>query len=204
MTGSVVEAKKMIHTTAFDLALIDVCLSDGDGFQFCDYIKNDDRLSDLSIIFLTNKGDISSRLLGFSLGADDYISKPFEPLELRARVEAKLKRIKSKNFSIIRKGNIKVNLSYQKAYLVDGALEIDLNLGTNEFRLLCYFLNHENHVLSRRQLLDKVWGDAANVTERTIDTHVYTLRKKLKDHSHYLNSVFGEGYRFAVAPKFSP
>lgn len=196
--GTVAGALNAIENSKFDLIIADIGLPDGDGFHLCNRLKDNDQTSDIPLIFLTTKGSLADKMTGFALGADDYIVKPFEPLELRARIVSKLKKSTGINKEIVLKGNLKVNIPFQKVFVIEDEAETDLDLSPNEFRLIYYFLNHEGHVLSRGQLLQKVWGDNANVTERTVDSHVYTLRKKLKAHASYLESVFGEGYRFSV------
>ena len=198
IVGTVGEALKAIDQVEFDLIVADIGLPDGDGFHLCSRIRGNELTSDVPLIFLTTRGSLADKITGFSLGADDYIVKPFEPLELRARIESKLKKSGKEGGEVLSKGNLKVNVPFQKAFVVEGERDVDLDLSPNEFRLIYYFLHHEGHVLSRSQLLEKVWGGNANVSERTVDSHVYTLRKKLKNHAHFLESVFGEGYRFST------
>ncbi len=199
--GSIDAAIKAVNLHAFDLIIVDIGLPDGDGFHLCSQFKEDDSTADVPLIFLTMKASLSDKITGFSLGADDYIVKPFEPLELRARIESKFKSSKNKVREIVTKGSLKINIPYQKAFVIEDGQESDLNLSPNEFRLFYYFVSHEGHVLTRAQLLEKVWGTEINVTERTVDSHVYTLRKKLKSHASFLESVFGEGYRFSFPSK---
>lgn len=182
----------------FDLLILDIELPGMDGFQFCAEIKNSEKWESLPIIFLSGRNKIEDKVLGFSIGAEDYLEKPFDLRELHARVDAKLRRRNQEknhqeNYVL---GNFRINTNLQKIFLVSPSEEIDLSLSALEFRLLIFFLNHEGHVLSRSQILDKVWGEDAHIGERTVDTHVYTLRKKLLSKSASIQSVPGEGYKF--------
>jgi len=200
--GSVSEALSVIAHNAIDLALIDVGLPDGDGFHLCSQLKNSDTTASIPVIFLTSKSDLEDKLTGFSLGAEDYIVKPVDPRELRARIGVKLDhRNSSGDPQVIRKGQIVIHVPYLKGFLVGANHEQELDLTPNEFRLLYYFMVHDGHVLSRTRLLDAIWGKNAGVVDRTIDAHIYSLRKKLGVHSSCIESVFGAGYRFLSDPK---
>lgn len=199
---TVAKAMECIEETVFDLFIIDIVLPDGNGFHLCTYLRSRDKTSGVPIIFLTNKSELKDKLMGFSLGADDYVVKPFDPLELRARVESKLKRTTElkKAEESIWLGNLKISIPFQRAFLVGSEKEKDLGLSPKEFGLLYYFVKHEGHILSREQLLEAIWGGSINVIDRTVDTHVCLLRRKLTECSHHIESVFGEGYRFSESP----
>ncbi|HEX4923945.1 MAG TPA: response regulator transcription factor [Bdellovibrionales bacterium] len=194
------EATSLIRNGQYDLILLDVMLPDGDGYQLCSLIQNNESTRDIPIIFLTAKDSLPNKVMGFSLGADDYIVKPFDPLELRARVEAKLRRISRKKEAseIIQKGDIQVNIPFQRAYLLENGQKRDLGLTPIEFRLLLYFVQRLDQVLTREQLLLAVWGDDIHVSDRSIDTHVSKLRKKLSPKSDYIQSIYGTGYVFSI------
>jgi two-component system phosphate regulon response regulator PhoB len=171
----------------FDLILIDIMLPDGDGFKLCANIQsgtygfNED---ETSVVFLTAKGEISDKVLGFSLGADDYIVKPFDPIELKARVQARLKKaqkVKLKE-NILTKEGLELNVSMQKVTWSEGA-------------------KHEDHVFTRDQVIDAVWGAGVHILDRTIDTHISNLRKKLSCSRFTVRSVHGVGYRFTRQDK---
>jgi DNA-binding response OmpR family regulator len=195
------EATSLVRNGQFDLILLDVMLPDGDGYQLCSLIQNNEGTRDIPIIFLTAKDSLPNKVMGFSLGADDYIVKPFDPLELRARVEAKLRRISRKKEAseIIQKGDIQVNIPFQRAYLLENGQKRDLGLTPIEFRLLLYFVQRLDQVLTREQLLLAVWGDDIHVSDRSIDTHVSKLRKKLSPKSDYIQSIYGTGYVFSIS-----
>lgn len=190
-------ALENLQQRRFDLAIIDIVLDEGTGFELLAQIRQKPNLHNLPVIFLTSKANPSDKVLAFSVGADDYIVKPFEPLELRARVDAKLKRMSEPQ--IIR-GQFRLNLGTQQAFIQNQSQETEAQLTPNEFKLLAYFLINEGQILSREKILTSVWGQSLNVTDRTIDTHVYALRKKLGDSASCISSVFGEGYRFKASP----
>ena len=194
------EVLQLVERTVFDLILMDVVLPDGDGFKLCAQLQNSEKSRDIPIIFLTGKADVEDKVMGFSLGADDYVAKPFNPVELRARVEAKLTKLSQRKQveESIRKGDLHINVSFQKAYLSEGDSEKDLGLTPIEFKLLYYFARNEEHVLSREQLLTALWGHAVEVVDRTIDKHISTLRQKLGSRAHYIETVPRSGYRFTL------
>lgn len=193
------EAKLVLKTKRFDLCLLDVMLPDGDGFSFCASLRNESSLAQLPLFFLTGRSSTSDKIQAFQLGADDYITKPFDPGELKARVNARLRNGRLQNSSDRgpTTGNLKVVVPTQRVYIEkeDGA-SILIDLSPIEFRILHYFIRHEDHVISRRQLLDSVWGMNLNVNDRTVDTHVSHLRKKLVGASHQIKAIKGAGYTF--------
>jgi len=182
-----------------DLVLLDVQLPDGNGFDFFGQLRGLPRLKDVPIVFLTGKAEVNDKVAAFSLGAEDYITKPFEPLEFRARVESKLaaRLSRMQMRDVVRKGRLELDRAMFKAFAVEaGGKTRDLELTPHEFRLLTLFLQHEGSVLSREQLMTAVWGGDIHVLERTIDRHVSSLRRKLDTKFEKLEPVHGLGYRF--------
>jgi len=198
--SSLEKAFKSIGENQCDIILLDVGLPDGDGFRFFSQILNDNRFKKIPVIFLTAKDGISDKVLGFTLGADDYIVKPFQAAELRARVEMRLKKYHSQQNEgqIFIKGNMEINLGAQRAFLLIDKKKIDLQLTPLEFKLLTLLASHNDQVFSRNQLLDQVWGQETHLTDRCIDTHIYSLRKKLGEFGGYIQAIYGEGYRFST------
>ena len=162
-----------------------------DGWATCSEIRS---MSDVPIIMLTAKGDERDELLGFKLGVDEYISKPFSPKILVARVEAILKRVKTNEIENAVFGSIEYNRVGNQVK-VDG-VEVELTL--KEFELLTYFIENEGIALSRDNILNKVWNFDYLGDGRTIDTHVKRLRAKLGDAGEYIKTVWGLGYKFEV------
>ena len=199
--GTVKAAREQLARGAFDLILLDVTLPDGDGFRFCSEIKSETSTAHIPVLFLTGRSDISDKELGFSLGADDYLIKPFEPRELRARVEARLRRAKlaEGKEEILRRGNITFHLSLQKVFITVGGIEEALELTPLEYRLLLFFARHEDQVHSRDHLITTIWSDGLNVLDRTVDAHISNLRKKIATSQFTIKSVYGVGYSFCRA-----
>jgi len=194
------KAFKNINENQCDIILLDVGLPDGDGFRFFSQLLNDHRHKKIPVIFLTAKDGVSDKVLGFSLGADDYIVKPFQPAELKARIEMRLKKyhLQQSEAQVLSKGEIEINLNAQRAFLVADKKKVDLQLTPLEFKLLTLLATHDDQVFSRNQLLDKVWGTETYLTDRCIDTHIYALRKKLGGSAGYIQAIYGEGYRFSL------
>lgn len=177
----------------FDMILLDVMLPGKDGFQVCRELR---RLgSSTPIIVLTARTNEAEKVLGLQLGADDYVSKPFSPLELRARIQAVLRRSAGvAPPEIYRFGDVEVDFARGEVRR-NGAI---VDLTPVEFKLLAAFIGSAGRVLSRSQLLDKVWNDSV-CGDRVVDTHVSNLRRKLEvnpSSPQYLISVRGMGYRF--------
>ena len=181
----------------FDLIILDVMLPKKNGFDVC----RDLRQKNVStpILMLTAKGETIDKVLGLKLGADDYLTKPFEVMELLARVEALLRRArkttetqKEESFSF---GNVRVN--FRRAEVFKNNLPVDLS--AMEFKVLQYFIENRGKVVTRDELLDEVWGYDAMPTTRTVDVHIAWLRQKLEDNPRYpnhLQTVHGFGYKF--------
>lgn len=184
----------------FDLILLDLMLPDGDGFRFCSMLQSDDRLKKIPVIFISAKSSVADKVMGFSVGGEDYVTKPFEPVELRARIEARLrKKERERNEQdYLRLGDIEINRVTQRVHAFENGVEKQIELTPIEFKLLIFLGRKPNHVFTREEVLNSVWGDNVYVYSRSVDTHVSKLRKKLGEHSHYIQSVHGSGYRFGL------
>jgi DNA-binding response OmpR family regulator len=177
----------------FDLILLDVMLPRRDGFQVCRDLRRAGWTT--PIIMLTARTQEAEKVLGLQLGADDYVTKPFSPLELCARIQAVLRRSASGVPQTYRFGNLEVD--FVRAELRRGGKVVDLT--PLEFKMLAAFIRNRGRVLSRQQLIDLVWSPNTFCTDRIVDTHVFNLRKKIEpDPSHpaYLTGIRGIGYRF--------
>lgn len=180
-----------------DLLVLDLMLPDLPGTNVCRALKADPATAGIRVLILTAKGDEQDRVVGFELGADDYVVKPFSLKELLLRVEAMLRRGLTQSPSgRVEFGVLGIDKEARRAW-VKGQ---ELQLTTLEFKLLCALQGRGNRVSTRDALLDEVWGEGAFVTSRTIDTHVQRLREKLGPGARYIETVRGEGYRFAEHP----
>ena len=177
----------------FDLILLDVMLPGKDGFEVCRELRRGG--SKTPIILLTAKAQEAEKVMGLELGADDYVTKPFSPRELRARVKAALRRTGEDESQAYRFGDLEVD--FTRCELRRAGKPVELT--ALEFKLLAAFVRNRGRVLSREQLLDLVWGHDTFVTDRVVDNHVVTLRKKIEpepSQPRYVLSVRGMGYRF--------
>ena len=178
-----------------NLILLDWMLPGKQGIEISRLIRSSSEIKDIPIIMLTAKSDESDKVLGLESGADDYVTKPFSPKELVARIKALLRRAAPQNdMEVVKYGNITLNPMTHK--VLDG--ERDIQLGPTEFKLLHFFMTHPERVFSRSQLLDLVWGRNIYVEERTVDVHILRLRKSFtSDSSKYIQTVRGAGYRMS-------
>jgi two-component system phosphate regulon response regulator PhoB len=179
--------------------LLDVMVPGGDGFDLCRRIRGQRRLQTIPIIFLTAKTSEADRIMGLELGADDYISKPFSPRELVARVRAVLRRFERPLAPAVTKiGDIEIDSGSMTVTVRGG----QITTTATEFRLLEYLARHPGRVFTRDQLLDAVWRDTAFVTPRSVDVYVRRIREKIEEDPEdprYLRTLRGAGYRFEAA-----
>jgi DNA-binding response OmpR family regulator len=186
-----------LETWQPDLVVLDVMLPGQDGFDICRQIRQTGKLARTPIIFLTARSDEVDRVLGLEIGADDYMTKPFSPRELVARIKAHLRRQETDTApqAAVSMGPFRLDRAARRIY--QGEKEIELT--STEFRLLEFFLTHTGTAWSREQLLREVWGEQHFVTPRTVDVHIRRLREQIEarpDEPGYLVTVRGFGYRF--------
>lgn len=179
---------EIIQKYTFDLILLDIMLPKMDGYEVLEIVKE----MDIPVIFLTSKSSLSDRVKGLTLGADDYIVKPFEMLELQARVEAVLRRT-NKEQKIFVLNNIRIDLDGRQAFLNNELVDIT----PQEFDLLVALIRNRNIALSRERLLRLAWGYDFEGDTRTVDVHITKLRKKL-GLDNYIKTVYKLGYRLEV------
>ena len=189
-------AREMLANERPDLALIDWMLPDMSGLELTRMLKRDNEYEDLAIIMLTARADEFDKVSGLEGGADDYVTKPFSPKELVARIQAVLRRSAVSAADVIKAGTIELDPAGHRV-TADGS---NVPLGPTEYRLLKFFMTHTDRVYSRTQLLDRVWGANVYVEERTVDVHVRRLRKALSASGadDYIQTVRGAGYRFST------
>jgi len=186
-------AVRLARGNPFDLILLDVMLPGKDGFEVCRELRRAGLR--MPIILLTAKTQEAEKVLGLDLGADDYVTKPFSPKELRARIRAVLRRAEGEVPKVYRFGDVEID--FARCELRRNGKPAELT--ALEFKLLATFVRSRGRVLSRSQLLDEVWERGTFVTDRVVDNHINNLRKKLEPHParpRYLVSVRGLGYRF--------
>lgn len=179
-----------------DLILLDWMMPGESGIDFLKKLKQDDSTRDIPIIMLTAKAEEDNRVKGFDVGADDYVVKPFSLRELMARIKAVLKRSTgSDEQHVVQVSALQINLQSQVA----SAHGQTLKLTPIEYRLLAFFMTHQNRVYTRSQLLDQVWGQDTFIDDRTVDVQIRRLRSVLKKSQleHLIQTVRGSGYRFS-------
>jgi len=179
-----------------DLILLDLMLPGMDGLEVCKALKNDTKTASIPVIMLTAKSQESDKVVGLELGADDYVTKPFSPRELIARIKAVLRRVKEKDAlpEVTAIGDLTIDFSRIAVAVKNKPVE----LTSKEFELLRTLMKARGRVLSRDYLLDTIWGfdHAIEIQTRTVDVHIRTLRKKLKSESRRILTVKNYGYRF--------
>lgn len=191
------EAQKALDESAPDLILLDWMLPSISGVEWARRLRKEPMYQDIAIILLTARGEEEDKIRGFSCGADDYVTKPFSPKELIARIRAVLRRTgKLQGSNSIVLGDITLDIEQHRLSIGHQQLEVS----PTEFRLIHFFMTHPDKVYSRAQLLDQVWGRSVYIEERTIDVHIRRLRKILAEHNRedLVQTVRGFGYRFSL------
>lgn len=182
----------------FDLAILDVMLPGKNGLDVCRELRQQGK--DLAVLMLTAKTQLVDRVVGLKLGADDYLTKPFEPPELLARIEALLRRVKRDKLAPVERFQFgTVDVDFEKAEVIRDGTPVSLT--GKELELLRYLIDHRGKVVAREELLESVWQYQPGVSSRTIDVHVAWLRQKLEENAaipKYIHTVRGVGYRFSA------
>jgi two-component system phosphate regulon response regulator PhoB len=192
------DALSIVRNTLPDLILLDWMLPGMSGVAFARKVKSDAYTKDVPIIMLTARGDEQDKVNGLETGADDYITKPFSPRELVARIKAVLRRrAPQMTNDAVEAAGLRLD---PESHRVSGDAK-PLELGPTEFRLLHFLMTHPERVHSRTQLLDQVWGSQVFVEDRTVDVHIRRLRRALEatGHDHLVQTVRGSGYRFSAS-----
>ncbi len=195
LSGTGEDGFEELSKKSFDLVLLDVMLPGMDGFELCRKIRQHQVYKDIPIIMVTAKGEEIDRILGFELGIDDYVVKPFSPRELNLRIRAILKRDRrqgGKTEELLKAGALEVDLT-RHIVTLDGK---ELVLTLMEFKLLVALLKRKGEAQTRERLLSDVWDVDKNINTRTIDTHITRVREKLGETGRMINTVRGLGYKF--------
>lgn len=195
------EAESYISSNNISLIILDLMLPDGSGLDFCKKLKSSNAYSDIPIIIVTAKDDEVDKVVGFELGADDYVTKPFSVRELMLRMKAILKRnskdmAQNTSSKIETFGILSINEDSHEVFINDD----EIILTALEFKLLKHLLDRRGRVQTRDQLLSDVWGYSAHITTRTVDTHVKRLREKMGVMGKHVQTIRGVGYRFSRNP----
>ncbi|CEP69538.1 Signal transduction response regulator, receiver domain [Moorella glycerini] len=190
------QALEKLQQDKYDLLILDLMMPDGDGWSVCREVR---QKMDLPIIMLTARGEEMDRLLGFELGADDYVIKPFSPRELVARVKALLRRAGAglQRGEELQFPGLSIDIAGREVKVDGRAVN---NLTPKEFDLLLFLARHPGQVMSREKILEKVWGYDFYGDLRTVDTHIKNLREKLGRERGFITTVWGVGYKFEVGP----
>ncbi len=194
IVGAVLDARDVVDETLPDLVVLDWMLPDKPGVDFARELRRDERTKDLPILMLTARAEEDDKVRGFEVGADDYVTKPFSPKELMARVKALLRRAAPEmTDTTMDIAGLRLD---PVSHRVSGD-EVELKVGPTEFRLLRFLMARPERVLTRQALLDGVWGDHVFIEERTVDVHVRRLRVALEPsgHDRLVETVRGGGYR---------
>ena len=190
------KAWNLVNLKLPDLILLDLMLPDIDGFDLCRLLKSNNTTKNIPIIILTAKEDESDIIAGLTLGADDYITKPFSPKILTARIKTVLRRKREaaiiERHNIIEIGDLCINDDQQKLFIND----IDINLTYVEFRVIYLLASQPGRVFTRNKIIEIIHNGESNVTDRSIDNLILGIRKKLGIYSNYIETVWGAGYRF--------
>ena len=193
---SVERAVTLVDQAMPDLALIDWMLPGASGVELVKKLRGNKRTKTIPIIMLTAKSEEADKLMGLETGADDYVTKPFSPKELVARIKAVLRRRSPQlTEDIVETNGLRLDPATHRITVNDTPIQ----MGPSEFKLLHFFMTHTERVHTRSQLLDHVWGDHVFVEERTVDVHIRRLRQALEASGHdaYIQTVRGTGYRFS-------
>jgi len=177
-----------------DLIVLDLMLPDADGFEICKELKSNENFSSVPIIVLTARSEETDKILGLELGADDYVTKPFSPRELVARVKAVLRRFDKKHSTKKLEFGDLLRVDVQKYDVSVEGSKVDLT--NSEFKILQLLTSKKGWVFSREQILDYLWGNEKYVLDRTVDVHIKHLREKLGVAGKFIKNVRGVGYKF--------
>jgi DNA-binding response OmpR family regulator len=189
------DARTKMDQSRFDLILLDLFLPDGHGYQFAQYSK--ELSPQAPIIFLTSDSTDESQIVGFQLGAVDYITKPFNPQVLKARVLAKLKHDPAKAGLKLEVGPFVLDPQTLTCTVTQNGQVSSVALSSLEYKILNFLFRNSSKIVTRTQLIDQVWSPGIHIQDRSVDQHIRSLRKKIPLLREYVKSVYGEGYMFA-------
>ncbi|NQZ01803.1 MAG: response regulator transcription factor [Bdellovibrionales bacterium] len=193
------EAVELLGTEDFCAAVLDLGLPDENGTKIVSFIQESERLRGMPIICATAKDSIEYKTACFSLGATDFVSKPYSPIELHLVLDAKFRLLHQARQAenVMSFPSLLINLSRHTVHVIEKSQRKQIELSPLEFKLLSYLASHNERVFSREQLLDEVWGASSNIVDRSVDSCIAKLRSKLGDLNSYIKSIHGVGYKFS-------
>lgn len=196
--GTIEEARLFLASNPVRLVILDIELPDGDGLEFYSEMQTKLDHSDTPVVITSGSDDICKKMTAFSYGVEDYVVKPYSPMELRARIERVFRTgLSASKFKEHKSGIVLDLIKFKASYMTsDGP--VDLQLTPHEFKILSLFLKNPECIFSREQILDTVWGRAVFLTPRTVDTHISSLRKKIGNLSVSIVTVRGDGYKSEI------
>lgn len=206
LASRIEDADALLLEHSFDMFMIDLGLPDGNGLNFCTKIRNDKFYQKIPIFIISSNTDVYTKIASLELGADDYITKPVHPVELKTKIKNKFKRLQeeagSSNFYKVDKFHVDYEKRSLQIEVKDTEIK-EIELTNKEFDLFALLAKNEGRVFSRQDLIDKAWSKNINITDRVVDTHVASIRKKIKPYSDYITSEYGIGYRFKIPKEHS-
>lgn len=189
------EGRVALRDSNFDLAIIDVSLPDGNGFNLCTEISSNPAYSQLPLILLTAKDELSDKVFGLNCGATDYVTKPFEGAELKARVDSQLRRSQILTPTSTKNSFFELDSNFQKCFLFVKGERIDAGLTPTEFRILMTLHKNKGTALTREEIVSAVWSaQGMSIEMKGLDTHIAHLRKKMGEYGAMIASIYGKGY----------
>lgn len=197
MASTLKDARRFIAEKSFDLIILDVQLPDGDGFSFLVELQSLPATQNTTTVMLTGKTESSDKVTGYSLGADDYITKPIDTVVFKARIEAKLRKrdIQKDQEAVFKKDGFTFSLDKQSVTFESSEGKKLIEMTALEFKMFLYLIKNKDRVFSREDLISAVWSDNLNISDRTVDSHMSHLRKHLAGSSLKVQAVYGAGYK---------
>lgn len=197
-------ARSLLDSHKIHLILMDIELPDGDGIRFVAELAEDERCKNIPVIMLTARSSIQDKTVAFHLGIEDYISKPFDVAEFKLRVGARLQKLAKSNEMAeqLSFGNLYIHLGKQKAYIQTETQKEEIDLSATELRILSFLVKYADHVKSREQIISYTWTDGHHISDRTVDSHISRIRKKIVKSNCMIEAVSGLGYKLQLPEHF--
>lgn len=197
--SSLDEASRALKHGPYAAIILDIELPDGDGLRFLTEIPEAQK-NQGAIFIISSKTALANKAMAFTYGADDFISKPFDPIELKLRIDAKIRKLdeqqnQSANYKI---EDLTVNIAEQKLYLDKNGEQMPISFTSLEFRIFAFLSKQKNKVISRDEIINHIWGGKVYITDRTVDAHIAHIRKKIQPSRVKIETVFGTGYKLTT------